>query len=103
MHLFHESAEEAEIEKAGGAKARTVGGRMHVRNVRADGEMDGNGDALLVSGDKDAGGTVLYVQDATVEELAGGFTVADVEARGEFREFVNVFAGFTSHTELACA
>ena len=35
--------------------------------------------------------------------MAGGFAVADVEARGEFRKFVDVLAGFAGHAELACA
>ena len=55
-----------------------------MRNVRSDGEMDGDGDALFVRGNENAGGRVLYVEDAAGEELAGGFAVADVEARGEF-------------------
>jgi hypothetical protein len=50
MHLFHESAEEAEIEEGGGAEARAIGGGMHVGNVGADGEMNGDGDALFVRG-----------------------------------------------------
>src|SRR5208282_5971729 len=103
MHLFHESAEEAEIEEGGGAEARSIGGGMHVWDICADGEMYGDGDALFVGGDEDAGGGVLYVEDAAGEELAGGFAVADVEARSELGEFVDVFAGFTGHAELARA
>jgi hypothetical protein len=82
MHLFHESAEEAEIEKSGSAEAGAVGGRMHVGDVGADGEMDRDGNALLVRGHEDAGVGVFYVEDATVEKLASGFAVTDVEASG---------------------
>src|SRR5271155_2087698 len=103
MHLFHESAEEAEIEERGGAEAGAVGGGMHVRNVRADGQMNGDRDTLLVSGNENAGGGVFCFDDTAGEELAGGFAVADVEARGEFRNFVDVFAGFGGHAELARA
>ena len=49
MHLFHESAEETEIEKRGGAEAEAVSGRMHVGNVSADGKMNGDGDAVFIS------------------------------------------------------
>src|SRR5580704_6643424 len=103
MHLFHESAEEAEVEEGGGAEARAVGRGMHVRNVRADGEMNSDGYALFVGGDEDAGVRIFYLQDAAVEKLAGGFAVADVETGGEFRKFVDVLTGFAGHAELACA
>src|ERR1700722_11146643 len=84
MHLFHESREEAEIEERGGAKTRAVGGGMHVRDVRADGNMNGDGYALPVSGDQNAGGGVFYVEDAAVEVLAGSFAIANAQARGQF-------------------
>lgn len=103
MHLFHESAEETEIEEGGGAEARTVRGRMHVGNVRTDREMNGDGDALFVCRDEDAGVRIFYVQDAAVEKLARCFAVTDVEARSEFRKFVDVLASFAGHPELACA
>src|SRR5271163_4849252 len=103
MHLFHERAEETEIEKGGGAEARTVGRWMHVGNIGANGEMDRDGNALFVGGDEDAGVREFYVQDAAVEKLARCFAVAYVEARGEFRKFVDVLTCFASHAELACA
>ena len=103
MHLFHERAEEAEVEEGGGAEARAVCCRMHVRNVRTDGEMNGDGDALFVGSDENTGGGVLYCEDAAVEELAGGFAVADVKTGSEFREFVDVLASFAGHAELAGA
>src|SRR5277367_3523861 len=103
MHLLHERAEETEIEERGGAEARTIRGRMHVGNVRADGEMNGDGDALFVGSDEDAGVRIFYVQDPAVEELAGGFAVADVKTGSEFRKFVDVLAGFAGHAELAGA
>ena len=43
------------------------------------------------------------MEDAAAEELAGGFAVADMEARGELREFVDVLAGFAGHAELTRA
>src|SRR5580704_375127 len=85
MHLFHKSAKEAEIEKRSGAQARPVGGGMHVWDVRANGKMNRDGDALFIGGNQNAGGDVLCVEDAAVEELACGFAVADVEASSEFR------------------
>lgn len=52
VHLFHETAEQSKIEKSGGAEARPVGGRVHMRNVGTDRQMDGNGDAILVRGNE---------------------------------------------------
>jgi hypothetical protein len=54
MHLLDESAEEAEIVMSGIAEGRAVGGWMHVGDIGADGEMDGDGDAVFVGGDEDA-------------------------------------------------
>src|SRR5258708_123552 len=55
MHLLHERAEEAEVQVRGGAESGAVGGAVHVRNVRADGEVHGDGNAKLVRGGQDAG------------------------------------------------
>src|SRR5580692_3207345 len=103
MHLFHESAEESEIEKSSSAEAGAVGGRMHVGDVRADGEVNRDRDALFVSSDEDARIGIFYIEDAAGEELARCFAVADVEAGCEFRKFVDVLAGFAGHAELAFA
>ena len=46
---------------------------------------------------------MLHWEDAAVEELAGGFAVADVKTGSEFREFVDVLASFAGHAELAGA
>lgn len=56
MHFFHERAEQAKVVVSGGAESGAVGSRVHVRNVRADGEMDGDGNAEFVSVEEDAGG-----------------------------------------------
>src|SRR5712692_1071944 len=103
MHLLHKRAEEAEIAMRGGAESGAVGDAVHVRNVRADGEMDGDGDAMLVSGDEDAGIRVLDIDDAAGKKLPSGFAVADADALGKFGEFVDVLAGFRGHAELAFA
>jgi len=47
MHLLDEGAEEAEVVVRGGAESSAVGGAVHVRDVRTNGEMDGDGDAVL--------------------------------------------------------
>src|SRR6266446_329594 len=103
MHLLDESAEEAEIVMCGGAESSAVGGAVHVRDVRADGEMDGDGNAVLVRGNENAGIRVLDIDNAAGEKLSSGFAVADANALGKFGEFVDVLAGFGGHAELAFA
>jgi len=103
MHLLDEGAEEAEVVVRGGAERGTVGGAVHVGDVRADGEMDGDGDAVFIGGDEDAGIGMLYIEDAAREELAGGFAVADSNAVRNLGHFVDVLAGFCGHAELAFA
>src|ERR1700688_41735 len=76
---------------------------MHVGDVRADGEMDGDGDAVFVGGYEDAGICVFDWDDAAREELAGGFAVADANAVRELGDFVDVLVGFRGHAELTCA
>ena len=103
MHLLHERAKEAEVMKSGGAESGAVGGGMHVGDVGANGEMDGDGDAVLVSVDEDAGICVLELESAAGKELAGSFAVANANARGELGEFVEVAAGFLGHAKLTGA
>src|SRR6202521_3443849 len=50
MHLLHKRAEQSEVVMRGIAKCSAAGRGMHVRNVRADGEMDGHRNAALVRG-----------------------------------------------------
>src|SRR6266849_3796667 len=100
MHLLDESAEEAEVVVRGGAERGAVGGAVHVGDIRADGEMDGDGNALFVGSDEDAGISMLDVEDAAREELAGGFAVADANAVRDLGHFVDVLAGFGSHAEM---
>src|SRR5260370_14691420 len=103
MHLLDERAEEAEIKMRGGAESGAVGGGVHVGNVRADGDVDGHRNTVVVSGNEDAGIRMLDWNDAAREELAGGFAVADSSAIRKFGNFVDVLAGFLSHAELAFA
>ena len=103
MHLLDARAEEAEIQMRGEAESGPVGGAMHVWDVRADGEMNGDGDAVLVSGEKDARFGVFDGNDAAVQKLARGFAVADANALRELGEFVEVVAGLFRHAELARA
>src|SRR5713226_6115854 len=88
MHLLNEGAEEAEIVMRGGAEGGAVGGAVHVRNVRADGEMNGDGDAVFVGGDEDAGIGVLGFDHAAREKLPAGFAVADADALRKLGDLV---------------
>ena len=76
---------------------------MHVGYVRADGQMNGNRDAVLVRGHENAGIRMLNFDDAAGEELPRGFAVADSNAVRKFGEFVDVLAGFGGHAELTFA
>ena len=100
MHLLDKRAEEAKIVMRGIAERCAVGGGMHMRDVRADGEMNRQGDAVFVSGNKNAGIRVFDFDDAAREKLPGGFAVADANAVGKLGEFVDVLAGFGGHPEL---
>src|ERR1700686_3442319 len=85
MHLLYKSAEQSEVVMRGIAKCSAVGGGMHVRNVRADGEMDGHGNAVFVGGHENAGIRMFYFDDAAREKLPGGFTVfGGVAGDGDF-------------------
>ena len=85
------------------AEGRAIGGGMHVRNIRADGEMNRHGNAVLVGRDEDAGIRVLDVKDAAVQKLPRGFAVADANTVRQLGDFVDVFSGFFRHAELAFA
>src|SRR5712691_9647056 len=63
MHLLHQRAEQAEIVMRGIAKRRAVRGWMHVRNIRADSEMDRYGNAMFVGCNEDAEIGVFDVDD----------------------------------------
>src|SRR4029077_4623449 len=73
MHLWHQGAEEAEVEMRGGAKSGAVGGTVHVRNIGAYGEMHGDGDVESVGGDQDARVCVGHFDHGVIEKLACGF------------------------------
>src|SRR5258708_12603111 len=72
---------------------------MHVGNVGADGEMDGDGDAEFVGGGQDAGVCVGDIDYRVMEKLAGGFTIAEAGAHGDFSALVKILAGFPSHAQ----
>src|SRR5258708_634878 len=76
---------------------------MHVGNVGADGEMDGDGDAEFVGGGQDAGVCVGDIDYRVMEKLAGGFTIAEAGAHGDFCDLVKILAGFHSHAECSGA
>src|SRR6266404_1188540 len=103
MHLLHKRAKEAEIEMRSGAEGGAVGGAVHVGNIRADGEMYGDGDTKFVSGGQHAGVGIGNIDHGVVEKLAGGFAVAETCAHGDFCDLVEILAGFRGHAECACA
>ena len=83
----------------GGAESGAVRGAVHVRNIRADGEMHGDGDAEFVGGSQDAGACVGYIDHGVVEKLSGGLAVAKPCPHCHFRDLVQIFARFRGHAE----
>src|SRR6266404_168293 len=103
VHSFHERAEEAKVEMRGCAERGSVRGGMHVRNISADGEMNGDRYFVLVSGEEDAGGGVSWIELARGEEFSGGFAIADAGISGGGGNFVEIGAGFAGHAKSARA
>src|SRR6266576_3197232 len=86
---------------SGGTERGAVCGAVHVGDVGADGEVDGDGDTEFIGGGQDARVGVGDVDHGIVEELAGGFAVAEAGAHGNFGDLVEIFAGFRGHAEGA--
>ena len=63
IHLLHQGAEQAEIMERSGAKCGAIRRGVHVRNIGADGEVNGDWNALFVGGNEDA-----ELRDASVPE-----------------------------------
>src|SRR6266436_5770316 len=103
MHLLHKRAEQTKVAMSGIAKRCAVGCWMHVRDVRADGQMNRHGNAVFVRRREDAAIRVLRFDDAARKKLPGGFAVADANAVRELGDFVEIFSGFFGHAELAFA
>src|SRR5262249_47194966 len=99
MHFFHEGTEEAEIVVGGCAEHGAVGRGMHVREVGADGEVNGDGNLALIGGEENAGGGVGRIEFARGEKFSGGFAVANAGVRGGVGNFVEESAGFAGHAE----
>src|SRR5271157_5607203 len=74
---------------------------MHVRNVRADGDMDSHGDALFVGGHHYAQLRVFWLHDPASEVLPGGFPVSHANPVSQLGDFVDAPSGFLRHAELA--
>ena len=70
MHFFHERAEEAEIVVRGGAECGAVGGRMHMGNVGADGEVDGDGNFVLIGGEEELESNEMDICEARERVMA---------------------------------
>src|ERR1700693_1462696 len=85
-----------------GTKSGTVGGRMHVRDVSADGQMNGDWNASAIGCGHNAGRRVARFRFAAGQELAGSFAIADAGTRGIFGNVVELLAGFAGHAKLTC-
>src|SRR5947207_15229409 len=76
---------------------------MHVRDVRADGQVNRHGDAMFVRSDEDAEIGVFHFNDAAGKKLSGSFAVPNSYAVRKFGGFVEIFSRFFGHAELAFA
>jgi len=76
---------------------------MDVRNIRADGEMHGDGNFRSIRGGENALVEMLRVDICARQELSGSFAEADTSAFREGRHFVERAAGFLGHAEFAVA
>src|SRR5438132_9004431 len=76
---------------------------MHMRYVRADGQVNRHGDAMFVRSDKDAEIGVFHFNDAAGKKLSGSFAVPNSYAVRKFGGFVEIFSRFFGHAELAFA
>ena len=54
VHLLYKRTEQAKIEMRGGAESSGIHSRMHVRDIGADGDMNGQRYSIPIRGDQDA-------------------------------------------------
>src|SRR5580700_11671247 len=76
---------------------------MHVRDVGANGDMDGHRYSIPIRGNKHAVIRKFWRQNAAGEILPGGFAITHANALGEASDFVNTGARFLGHAKLAFA
>src|ERR1700739_2913681 len=94
MHSFYQAAEQAKIVVRGGSQRCAIRRGMHVRNVRADGEVNGYRQAKLVCIEYNACMCVLRQQPAAGEELARRFSIPNTRKRGSTGNLVQEQSGF---------
>src|SRR5205814_6996869 len=76
---------------------------MHMRYVRADGQVNRHRDAVFVRHGEDAEVGVFHFDDAAGKKLSGSFAVTDAYSVRKFRDLVEIFSRFFGHAELAFA
>ena len=103
VHLPDQSTEKAEVAMGCGTDGSGIGSAVHVRRVCADSDVNGHGYSMPVGGGQDTEIREWGVAETAGKKLASSFAVADAEARGDFRDLVDVFAGFVGHAELTGA
>src|SRR5579864_505424 len=99
MHFLHERTEKAEIVVRRRSKGWAIRSAVHVRNIRSDSEMNGDGYPMFVGSGDNAGLRVLCFQNATRKELSRGFSVTDANSISEFCHLVQILSGFFRHAE----
>src|SRR5487761_300025 len=86
-----------------GTQIFSRGGAMDVRNIRADGEMNGDGNSGAIGGGENALVEMLRGGFFVAQEFSGGFAEADTSALREGGHFVDGAAGFLGHAEFPFA
>ena len=87
----------------GGAEIFAGRGAMNVGDVRANGEMHGDGDARAIGGGENALIEMLGASLFVVEQFTGGFAEANAGAARERGHFVDDLASFLGHAEFSFA
>jgi hypothetical protein len=103
LHFADEGAEELEVVMRGGAEIFSGSAAMNVGDVRADGEMDGDGNFCAIGSGENALVEMAGACALVIEDFAGGFAEADAGAACESGHFVDDAAGFVGHAEFAFA
>src|SRR6185437_4750577 len=86
-----------------GSQIFSRGGAMNVRNIRADGEMNRDGDFRAIRGGENALVEMFRVDICARQELPGGFAEADTSAFRQGGHFVERTAGLLGHAEFSFA
>src|SRR5690348_10459034 len=103
VHPADEGAEEAEIMMRRRAEIFAGGSAMHVRNIGADGEMDGNRNRSFKCSEQNTLISVLCAKILPRQKFSGCLPQADASATSSSCHFIDEAPGLLGHAEFALA